>query len=269
MHPMKVVVFDLDQTLGHFIELRKIWELLNYYFSNNSVYFHESISKNHFNHLLDLYPEFIRPNMFDLLNYLKRKKVSGQCSRIMLYTNNQASKEWSSLIVEYFHRKINYSLFDQIIGAFKINGKRIELGRTTKDKTISDFIRCTKLPKNTQICFLDDVHHPEMIHDNVYYIKLKPYVYYLSFSTMISRLNSNDFWIPICNNSSCNFEKFSEEYLKDFSQNNIVKTKEEHEIDEIVSKKIVMLVQDFFRKWKKMYTQKNRKSNNNITLKNF
>ena len=123
MHPMKVVVFDLDQTLGHFIELRKIWELLNYYFSTNPLYFHESISKNHFNHLLDLYPEFIRPNMFELLNYLKRKKVSGKCSRIMLYTNNQASKEWSSLIVEYFHRKINYSLFDQIIGAFKINGK--------------------------------------------------------------------------------------------------------------------------------------------------
>ena len=67
-------------------------------------------------------------------------------------------------------KKINSKLFEQIIAAFKINGKIVEINRTTHEKCIDDFFRCTKLSCDIEICFIDDLHHPKMIHDNVYYI---------------------------------------------------------------------------------------------------
>ena len=44
-------------------------------------------------------------------------------------------------------------------------------------KSYNDFISCTKLPENTQVCFLDDVYHKPMENKNVDYIKLEPYQY--------------------------------------------------------------------------------------------
>ena len=38
------------------------------------------------------------------------------------------------------------------------------------DKTYNDFIKCTKLPTNSEICFLDDTFYPEMANDN--FVKL-------------------------------------------------------------------------------------------------
>ena len=64
----KVVVFDLDETLGHFGELGRFCNLLDDYYKNpNKAY---SI----FNELMDLYPEFIRPNIMNILKYLLQKK---------------------------------------------------------------------------------------------------------------------------------------------------------------------------------------------------
>jgi hypothetical protein len=94
----------------------------------------------------------------------------------MIYTNNTGPKEWARNIINYFEKKINYKLIDQIIAAFKINGKQIEMCRTTHDKTHKDLIRCTKIPDNAEICYLDDVYYPEMSHKNVYYINIKPYI---------------------------------------------------------------------------------------------
>ena len=59
----KVVVFDLDETLGSFVELGSFCTLLDDYFNNSNKAY--SI----FNELLDLYPEFLRPNIINILNY--------------------------------------------------------------------------------------------------------------------------------------------------------------------------------------------------------
>ena len=86
-------------------------------------------------------------NIINILLYLKDKKQSQCCNKLMIYTNNQAPKIWSKNIISYFESKINYKLFDQIISAFKINGKQLEFCRTTHDKTYHDLIKCTKMPK--------------------------------------------------------------------------------------------------------------------------
>jgi len=71
----------------------------------------------------------------------------------MIYTNNQGPKSWAEGIKNYFDDKINYKLFDQIIAAFKIGENRVELCRTSNEKSVSDFLKCTKLPSNVRNMF--------------------------------------------------------------------------------------------------------------------
>jgi hypothetical protein len=222
---MKIVVFDLDETLGYFSELGMFIDCLH----NN-----HQISQKEFNEILDLYPEFIRPNIINILNYLKKKKISNACSKIMIYTNNQGPKSWAEQIIAYFETKIHYKLFDQIVCAFKINGKQIELNRTSHDKTHSDFIRCTQIPENTQICFLDDVYHPDMANDNIYYINIKPYVHDLPIDEMISRFSNTE---------------MKDKLKHDFSDYKYTpKEPEDLDIDVILGKSIMSHLKLFFSK---------------------
>lgn len=64
----KVVVFDLDETLGYFTEFGIFCDCLNSYFKNNKY------SDNNFNLLLDMNKEFLRPKIIDILKYIKNKK---------------------------------------------------------------------------------------------------------------------------------------------------------------------------------------------------
>jgi len=86
---LKIVVFDLDETLGYFTEFGIFCDCLNKYFKNNEY------SNTHFNELLDLYPEFIRPKIINTLKYLKSKKMVNKCYKVMIYTNNQGDKQWA------------------------------------------------------------------------------------------------------------------------------------------------------------------------------
>jgi len=79
-------------------------------------------------------------------------------------------------------------VFDKIISAFKINNRRIELSRTTHDKTHSDFIKCTLLPINTEMCFIDNSLFCGMKHERVYYIQPQSYHHHLSTSQIIDRV---------------------------------------------------------------------------------
>lgn len=227
---MKIVVFDLDETLGYFSELGMFIDCLSKIKNNHQI------SQQEFNEILDLYPEFIRPNIINILNYLKKKKISKACSKIMIYTNNQGPKSWAEQIIAYFESKIHYKLFDQIVCAFKINGKQIELNRTTHDKTHSDFIRCTQIPEHTQICFLDDVYHPDMANDHIYYINIKPYVHDLPIDEMVSRFtNSNT--------------EMKDKIKQEFSDYKYVsKTTEDLDIDVILGKSIMSHLKLFFSK---------------------
>ena len=162
----KIVVFDLDETLGYFIEFSIFWDALNAYIIEKQLVI--ELDHTMFVKILDLYPEFIRPNILSLLTYLKYKKQTNACDAVIIYTNNQGPKSWAENIQYYFETKLNYRLFNQNIGAFKVNGKRVELCRTSHEKTIYDLLKCSKLPKSTEICFFDDVFFPGMKGKNVY-----------------------------------------------------------------------------------------------------
>jgi len=241
---MKVVVFDLDETLGYFVELGVFWDCLKI---NNEkrIIMNEEV----FHKVLDLYPEFVRPNIIEILNYLKERKKTLCCHQLMIYTNNQGPPQWATQILSYFEQKINSRLFDKIIAAFKINGKRVELSRTTHNKTFDDLMKCTKLPLNTEIFFLDDVYHPEMCHKNVYYINIKPYVHSLSIDTMILRFINSKFGnmfverknVPI-------FEENMKNCMKKYKLEIKEKQENEYNIDKILGKKIMNHLHDFFKK---------------------
>jgi hypothetical protein len=115
----------------------------------------------------------------------------------MIYTNNTGPREWARHIISYFERKINFKLVDQIIAAFKINGKRVEICRTTQNKTHKDLIKCTKIPVDAEICFMDDYFYPEMSNDNIYYINIKPYYHDLKFKDMLERFKQSEIGIKI------------------------------------------------------------------------
>ena len=255
---MKIVVFDLDETLGYFTEFGIFWDCLIYYFKNKNEH---TLTQSDFNDILDLFPEFLRPNIINILNYLKNKKQSLCCHKMMIYTNNSGPKEWAHHIIDYFSKKINYKLFDQLISAFKINGKVVEVCRTTHDKTYNDFIKCTKLPINAEICFLDDTFYPEMANDNIYYINVKPYYHDLKFEYMLDKFSKSDIGKKIINNDD-NFIKIMNEHIKLYKYDCIDKESNEYEMDKIVGKQIVKHLQEFFNKTKKNKTIRNKKVKN-------
>ena len=232
----KIVVFDFDETLGHFSEL-------GYFCEGLERYFNTILDDKDMFILLDIYPEFLRPSILPILNYLKIQKKGGNCDKIMVYTNNQAPKYWVETIIRYFEKKLNSNnLFDRIISAFKIGNEHIELGRTSHAKTINDFYNCTKLPKNSEICFIDDQYHPEMAGDNVYYIYIKPYKYTLYSDEMIDRFFNS--YLSKNINDKDDFRKFMTNFMKGYKYED--KSEEDYEIDRIVSKKIIENLQHFF-----------------------
>ena len=230
----KIVVFDLDETLGYFTELGMFWDSLNSYIKDKNI--NISINQTLFDNILDLYPEFLRPDIINILKYIKTKKQNNKCDKIMLYTNNQGPMEWAKYIIKYFENKLNYKLFDKIIAAFKVKGETIEVCRTSHLKSHSDFIKCTKLPINTHICFLDDVLYPDMKNDNIYYIHLKPYVHDLSFDELIKRFIKSNI---IKNNDNSTITNYFLEHLNKYNYIFIEKTKDAQNLDKIITKRIL------------------------------
>lgn len=223
-----VIVFDLDETLGSYSDLVVLWDHLK-----------GSIS---FNDLLDLYPEFSRYGILSILDYIYKQKLRGHCYKNFIYTNNKCSYEFVELISDYFSYKlgIDYGgLFDQIIRAFKVDNKIIEIMRTTKQKTHTDFIQCTLLPQKTKICFIDNTYFPDMENPRIYYIQPLSYHHHLSKEDIINRL-------PIyCDSITTIYDDlhtFPDSIMSKY--NDYLKMKKK--TDALVARKMMYYIQDFF-----------------------
>ena len=262
---MKIVVFDLDETLGYFTQFGVFWDSLANYLKAKER--DDKLEQPEFDATFDLFPEYLRPNIINILSYLKTKKKSNCCNKMMIYTNNTGPSEWSKFIITYFERKISYKLIDQIIAAFKINGKRVEICRTTHNKTHGDFIKCTKVPIDTEICFIDDTRYPEMEHDNIYYINIKPYFHDLKFEIMLDRFVSSNVGKNILENDDVNeFKNIMMKYISLFKYIIVEKDEKEYEVDFILGKHIITHLNKFFSRNNK--TMKNRGHRKNKTFKN-
>jgi hypothetical protein len=262
---MKIVVFDLDETLGYFTQYGIFWDsLVNYLKIKNK----SQLTQTDFDAILDLFPEFLRPNIINILTYLKSKKKTNCCSKMMIYTNNTGPREWARHIIKYFEEKINYKLVDQIIAAFKVNGKRVEICRTTQNKTHKDLIKCTKIPADAEICFMDDSFYPEMANDNIYYINVKPYYYDYEFEYMMTIFKESHVGKRIIKNDE-DFDIIMLEHIILFKYMIVEKDVKEYEVDKLLGKHIISHLQTFFNRSTKNRTIKNRGNRKNKTLKNY
>ncbi len=254
----KVIIFDMDETLGCFVQLGMFTSVLE----DN---LHRKLTNDEFNILMDLFPLYQRTNIIPILNYIKKKKQEHKCYKVYIYTNNQGPKHWALQIKQYFEYKINYPLFDKIIHAYKINGIHVEKCRTSHNKSITDLLKCTKLSKNTQICFLDDQYHPHMLKDNVLYLHLNEYHYYYEpnylFNTFKKHFHISDDYIQYLKDSSENILFDINNYTKQYPKKiNIHQEK-------IISKQILINLQDFFKDNNVSITQKSYHKNK-FTRKN-
>ena len=273
----KVVVFDMDETLGNFSQFSIFCHVLEEYFNKPDIIY------RHFNDLVDLYPEIIRPSMLRILEYIRKKKNVGVCSKVMIYTNNVGPDKWVGHIRQYFEYKLRATaaasggdlaiippLFGHTIGGFKPQNAASAAAfpqRTTKEKTIRDFIRCSRLPADIEICFLDDVYHPKMTDERVYYIKLQAYHFHIPFQMFVVRfLNSrlyrdvfDGFSVPSITSAlsavakkqvlSIELHDLFVKYanMAEYDVKAQQRKMNPREIDEIISKYILYHLQQFFR----------------------
>jgi len=252
----KVVVFDLDETLGSFAEIEMLWSgILKY---TNMSYKIDGLMFADFCNLMDLYPEIIRTNILGILSFLMDKKVSGECFKLYIYTNNQRPSSWTYLISNYLYMKISEirsalvrcdierELFDQIVCAFKVGDQIVESLRTTQNKTYTDFIRCTILPKNTEICFIDNTHFSKMENDRVYYIQPKSYYHGLVYQTIIDRLVASRIFYEFTQSET--FLEFMYNWFRDKNSTSFyrIKTDTEYIEDTLISQKILYHINEFF-----------------------
>jgi hypothetical protein len=273
----KVVVFDVDETLGNFSQFSIFCHVIDTYFNQ------DDISYRYFNDLVDLYPEMIRPNMVRILDYIRKKKNTGVCRKVIIYTNNMGPDKWVTHIRRYFEHKLRLipqastpaiipPLFDHLIGGFKPNAERTEtanraLLRTTSEKTMNDLIYCARLPANIEVCFLDDVFHKKMTDDRVYYIKLQPYYMHIPFETFVIRFLNSRLFRDVFDNIDVPsitptmpanikkqilsielhdlFVKYAN--MSKYDIKSVQKKTNPREIDEIISKYILYHLQEFFR----------------------
>lgn len=230
----KVIVFDLDETIGSFGELYLLWSL--------GLPSNVERTQQTFDDLLDIYPEFLRYGLLNIIDYLKYKKDNLNYFKTFIYTNNILPIEWVQMIVNYIEKKQSSSgLFDKIIPGFN---KTIQCMRTTRDKTHSDFIRCAVLPRSTEICFIDDAYFDQMEYPTVYYIQPKRYHHMMKTSDIVERFANSKFTDPL------NRMDVRDLLYQTFIQNGLLNTTgkdiSEVSVDIMVSKKIMYHIKEFF-----------------------
>lgn len=185
---MKAIVFDIDETLGSFIQFYILWKIINKYFQKYNLYTTFIHTQILFNLLLDKFSFYLRPNILHIFEYILIEKNKNKINKVFIYTNNQISKEWVNYLAKYIEYKLNNKIFDKIIYAYKINNHFVEYDRSSNDKIYKDLIKIGDL-KNYKICFVDDLIHKKMIHQNVFYINVPPYSYFYSLPTIIDKLH--------------------------------------------------------------------------------
>lgn len=257
----KIIVFDMDETLGHFVELNMFWTSLKEYLVLKNL--SKLIANDTFHKTFDLYPEFLRPNILGILKYLRIKQDQNDIDKLMIYTNNNGPKDWVLSIKDYFNAKIGSNIFDHVIAAFMVNGKIVEPKRTTFLKTYCDLVNCTKLSKHAEICFIDDQYHPQMIHDKVYYIYTQPYIIKLDFKEMIDRFLKAKI-ITILNRAE--FTEFMLYKLGNYAYS-VTKNKITED-DRAMSREIIRYLQSFVRRGVPKQTIRRKTTSIVMTRKN-
>ena len=258
-----VVAWDLDETLGCFVELGMLWDALNKFSSRK-------LTNSDFYKLLDTYSMFLRPDIMKVLKLLKTKKKLNRKLIIVVFTNNQGPESWAQLIIDYFNHKLKYKLFDTIIPAYKVDGKQISKCRTGHEKKYDDLLNCLKLPKGTPVCFIDDQQHHQMMKDDVYYILLKQYEISITFGNLLEKLKESGLAKFFDVESDTNMQKMKE-FLEEYSLDIKTRSKRQLNIDKIITKKLYNHIQTYLKENLKKHnkTRQNKTRSLKKTFKIF
>lgn len=262
----KHIVFDLDRTLGDFSELYILWKGITLFINKNDINYNQKI----FNELLDLYPEFLRCGIINILEFIKIKKIKNKLRGLYIYTNNKCSDDnWVQYIIKYFDYKLEYSnLFDKIICAFKINNKIIDINR--HNKNINYLINCTMMPRNTEICFIDNTYYNEMLDDNVYYIQPLSYNHNLNKDTIIKRFLTSYIGNTLMQEmKTSNFNTFLRDWFEINKYDRIKEKISQKNCIEITKKILYHIKEFFYVSSNNSKTKKNLKFKSNFTRKIF
>lgn len=185
----KLVVFDLDETIGDFYMFYYFWRFLQHQYEYSPRYSMEPgymLDPVVIHQILDMYPEFFRPGIFIIFRYIAYKKKADHLINMWIYTNNALSPKFPDMIQKYIHHTVSFDLFDTIVSAFRIKGRRVDVRRMSESKVYSD-IHCIDIHANRDVCFIDNDYHEGMIHCRVFYIKPHSYRHCLSFEEILRR----------------------------------------------------------------------------------
>lgn len=253
----RIAVFDMDETLGTFSDLSEFIYTLARLLKVSSKHGRTNAAKldpdetirEHFNAIMDLYPEVLRPKIMDIMQFLVQMKRLHKCEHVMIYTNNTGPREWTEGIKNYFNFKSGFELFDRVIGAFRRpGGELVEVKRTSHDKTYGDLVRCTNLEGNFEVFFVDDRAHPGMHASNVYVIEVKPYERHIPQSVFIRRFMRSPLFHSLgFSGREREFQAMLEAQVRsDRHDTTPIYTNDEHEVDLVVGDTILEKIKWFF-----------------------
>jgi hypothetical protein len=159
-------------------------------------------------------------------------------------------------------------IFDQIISAFKIDNKIIEINRTTHKKTYNDLIQCTMIPRTTEICFIDNSFFPKMCGEQVYYIQPRSYIHYLRTDEIIDRFISSNLFKNAQYSDKCFESILYEEFQNKECFADMILLEKRLETDLLISQKLMYYIREFFYLYsRKIKTRKVRKKLGRFTIK--
>ena len=183
----KVIIFDLDETIGCFQRLYSLFYYINEHRQKNKYYnlsFYEKVK------ILDDNPYFLRTNILSIFTKLGLLQEKNNI-RVVIFTNNTGGYDWPNFIRNYINFKLKKKIISQVIPIYKNNDIIYEPLRTSNEKRYNDLCRCLNIPSTTEVCFIDDREHDQMYSDNVSYIRVKEYKYFPNLKKLLNNLISN------------------------------------------------------------------------------
>ena len=197
------IVFDMDETLGFFAQLSRLWLTLQELNNNN-------LRSRDFYDMCDLFPKILRPGILKTLKYVSDYKKKN-LTKVVLYTNNTGPSWWPELVVHYIEYKLGDKVFDVIIPGFN----RGNSCRTSALKTYDDLVNCANINKSVKICFIDDQPHRKLAeHPQVTHVFVNAYNYFYTNTDIFQKLQKLHFYKHIYNGV---VRKSLEEYLLEYN----------------------------------------------------
>ncbi len=166
----KHIIIDLDETIGFFKQFIIIINIVETYCNID------------YNHYFELLEDYFRPHMFDIFDFILKKKKSKDIKYVILYSNNK-NDFFVKKVIQYINKKTNSIFFDYII---TYHSRRLHTY-----KSYDDLLYCIPdLLLNDYFLFIDDKHHKHMKHPNIVYLKYEKYIFQYTYRAIKDKLKN-------------------------------------------------------------------------------